>query len=77
MQDTNTTFDDFVSRHNGPRPEDVAVMLETLGYATLDDLIAATIPAGIRLGTPLQLPPPQSERDALDALRRIASQKPT
>jgi glycine dehydrogenase len=73
MQDV-TTFDAFVSRHNGPRPDDVAAMLATLGYATLDDLIAATIPAGIRLGTPLPLPPAQSERDALDALRRIASQ---
>ncbi|MDH5198670.1 MAG: glycine dehydrogenase (aminomethyl-transferring), partial [Gemmatimonadota bacterium] len=73
-QDATTTFDDFVSRHNGPRPDDVAAMLETLGHATLDDLMAATIPAGIRLGTPLRLPPAQSERDALDTLRRIASQ---
>jgi len=45
-QDT-TSFDAFVSRHNGPRPEDVAAMLATLGYATLDELMAATIPAGI------------------------------
>ena len=72
-QDT-TSFDAFVSRHNGPRPEDVVAMLATLGYATLDELMAATIPAGIRLGTPLPLPPAQCERDALDALRRIASQ---
>jgi glycine dehydrogenase len=69
-----TTFDPFVSRHNGPRPDDVTAMLATLGYATLDEFIAATIPAGIRLGAALPLPPAQSERDALDALRRIAAQ---
>jgi glycine dehydrogenase len=73
-QDSATTVDAFASRHNGPRPDDVAAMLATLGYATLDDLIAATIPAGIRLGAPLPLPAAQSERDALEALRRIASQ---
>jgi glycine dehydrogenase len=69
-----TTFDPFVSRHNGPRPDDVTAMLATLGYATLDEFIAATIPAGIRLGAALPLPPAQAERDALDALRRIAAQ---
>ena len=71
--DALTAFDDFASRHNGPRPADVAAMLATIGYATLDDLIADTVPAGIRLRHPMALPPALPERDALEALRRIAS----
>jgi len=70
--DTLTAFDDFVSRHNGPRPADVAAMVATVGYATLDDLIADTVPAAIRLRRPMALPPALSERDALEALRRMA-----
>ena len=70
---TLTAFDDFVNRHNGPRPDDVAAMLDTLGYASLDDLIAAAVPQGIRLPAALHLPAALSERDALDALRRIAA----
>jgi glycine dehydrogenase len=72
--DATTALDDFAARHNGPRPEDVAAMLETLGYATLDDLIAATVPGRIRLAAPPTLPAAQSERDVLELLRRIASQ---
>jgi glycine dehydrogenase len=71
--DALTGFDDFASRHNGPQPADVAAMLATLGYATLDDLIADTVPAGIRLHHPMALPPALPERDALEALRRIAA----
>jgi glycine cleavage system P protein (glycine dehydrogenase) len=68
-----TAFDDFASRHNGPRPDDVAAMLDALGYASLDDLIAAAVPTGIRLPRGLRLPEAHSERDALEALRRIAA----
>jgi glycine dehydrogenase len=68
-----TAFDDFASRHNGPRPDDVAAMLDTLGYASLDDLVAAAVPSGIRLPRRLSLPEAHTERDALEALRRIAA----
>jgi glycine dehydrogenase len=40
--------DTFVRRHIGPTEADVTDMLETVGYASLDALADATIPASIR-----------------------------
>jgi glycine dehydrogenase len=65
---------DFQERHVGPRPTDAAAMLQALGYADLDSLIDAAVPASIRLRRPLRLPPPRSEHEALGALGRLASQ---
>ena len=47
--------DSFVPRHIGPNEAETRAMLATLGYATLDDLIDATVPAGIRLRRPLAI----------------------
>ncbi len=66
--------DRFVSRHIGPRREDIADMLQALGYETLDQFIDAVVPEDIRLRQPLDLPPNRSEREALVALRGIAGQ---
>src|SRR3954470_17586572 len=64
----------FVPRHIGPSDADVGAMLELLGYDSLDALIDATIPAGIRLKRPLAIDPGLTEREALDNMRRIAKQ---
>ena len=48
-------------------------MLETLGYPTLDALIDATIPASIRFRRLLDLPPAESEYEAITRLKGIAS----
>jgi glycine dehydrogenase len=63
---------DFVRRHVGPSEADVARMLETLGVASLDALVAQTVPAAIRLARPLDLPAPLSEERALVELRQKA-----
>ncbi|MGH7573166.1 MAG: aminomethyl-transferring glycine dehydrogenase, partial [Gemmatimonadota bacterium] len=63
----------FAERHIGPRGEDIPAMLEALGYASLDDLTDAVVPAGIRLDRPLDLPPAASEPEALAELRELAS----
>ncbi|MCC7053740.1 MAG: aminomethyl-transferring glycine dehydrogenase [Gemmatimonadaceae bacterium] len=63
----------FVARHIGPSSDEVASMLGTLGYATLDALIDATIPASIRFRRGLALPPAESEYDALTRLKGIAA----
>jgi glycine dehydrogenase len=65
--------DSFVRRHIGPDASEVAEMLTTLGFESLDDLIQATIPADIRLSQPLALPAPVSETDALRELHGIAA----
>ncbi|HTL05715.1 MAG TPA: aminomethyl-transferring glycine dehydrogenase [Gemmatimonadales bacterium] len=67
-----TSFGPFVSRHLGPRDADVAAMLQTLGYPSLDALIDAVVPGGIRLRRPLELPAAQSEVEALAALAALA-----
>ncbi len=72
--------DPFVRRHVGPRPEELARMLERVGYDSLDALMDAAVPAGIR--APEQdeapaLPVPLSEPTALRRLReRLAQNVP-
>ena len=62
----------FAYRHIGPRREDVADMLQVLGYDSLDHFIDAVVPEEIRLRRPLALPPGRSEREVLQALRGLA-----
>jgi glycine dehydrogenase len=49
-------------------------MLQVLGYPSLDALVDDLVPQNIRLRRPLDLPPARSEREALAALRAMASQ---
>ena len=67
-----TGFDPFVPRHVGPSETEIGEMLATVGYATLDDLIDATIPESIRLRRPLAIHAGRSEHEALAALRAIS-----
>ncbi|MBS2025893.1 MAG: glycine dehydrogenase (aminomethyl-transferring), partial [Deltaproteobacteria bacterium] len=64
--------DRFVDRHLGPDATDVDQMLHTLGFASLDALIAAPVPASIRLNRALDLPAARSEFELLADLRGIA-----
>jgi glycine dehydrogenase len=48
-------------------------MLKLLGVASLDALVAETVPEGIRLGRALALPAPLSEEQALAELRQKAA----
>src|SRR5512145_2372351 len=66
--------DRFVSRHIGPRPDEIASMLEVVGYPSLDAFIDAVVPEDIRLRRPLALPPGRTEREVLQELRRMAAQ---
>ncbi len=69
--------DTFVPRHIGPDEDDIAQMLDHLGYGSMDELIDATIPAGIRLGRPLELDDARSEPEVLEEIRAIASKNNT
>ena len=48
-------------------------MLKAIGLNSLEELIAQTVPEGIRLKNPLNLPPAKSEKDYLDTLKQTAS----
>ncbi|BCH59559.1 glycine dehydrogenase (decarboxylating) [Agrobacterium vitis] len=65
---------DFANRrHIGPSPAEMDEMLKTVGYDSLDGLIAATVPASIRQSAPLVWGQAMSEREALDKLRETAN----
>src|SRR4051812_3694225 len=64
---------DFPARHIGPDPSDEAEMLRALGVASLDELIAETVPASIRFAGALDLPAPANEAEVLDELRKLAA----
>ncbi|MCM3687737.1 aminomethyl-transferring glycine dehydrogenase [Kocuria rosea] len=63
----------FLSRHIGPDAAEARIMLETVGAADLDELVARAVPATIAADRPLRLPAPMAEHEALSALRRIAA----
>ena len=64
----------FVDRHIGPDASQEATMLETLGFSSLDELMNAAVPGGIRAAADLELPPAATEEQAAAELRRIAGQ---
>jgi len=66
--------DQFVTRHVDPTPHEIEQMLKALGYPSLDALIDEAVPHSIRLQRELNLPETQSEYQALNQLRAIASQ---
>ncbi len=73
MPITLRSDESFAQRHNGPRPEDLPVMLAAVGASTLEEFLARTIPASIRAKNPLHLGPPRSEQELLSDLAAIAA----
>ena len=67
--------DTFARRHIGPSDPEIAEMLAALGYKSLEELAAATVPAAIRLKQPLQLGDrlPLSEHELLEELEMLAA----
>jgi glycine dehydrogenase len=63
----------FVERHIGLRPDDVEHMLRELGFASLDELMAAAVPETIAATRPLDLPPPTNEDTVARELRAMAA----
>jgi glycine dehydrogenase len=63
----------FAGRHIGPDADDEAAMLRTIGVATLDQLIAETVPPDIRFSGTLDLPAPAGEAEVLDELRALGA----
>ncbi|OEY04194.1 glycine dehydrogenase (aminomethyl-transferring) [Corynebacterium sp. BCW_4722] len=63
---------DYISRHIGPDASEQKVMLQRLGYDSLESLISAAVPKGILLGRALDLPDALTEYEAQDRLRELA-----
>jgi len=70
----NEPATDFVRRHIGPSPRDVAAMLESVGANSLGELMGQTLPSSIRQKTPLDLGRALSETEALAHMGELAAQ---
>lgn len=67
----------FKNRHIGVSEADQKVMLSKIGVASLNELIDQTIPADIRLQTPLNLPQALSEQEYAEHIHNLAAQNST
>ncbi|MCE3229711.1 MAG: Glycine dehydrogenase (decarboxylating) [Bacteroidetes bacterium] len=63
--------DKFVSRHNGPREQEVKAMLKKIGASSVDELINQTVPSNIRLKQPLKVAPALSEYQYMKHLKAL------
>ncbi len=73
-EQTSTSLGEFVARHIGPDDADVARMLEAVGHDSLESLMTAAVPGGIRSAAALDLPDALDEEATARALRTLASQ---
>jgi glycine dehydrogenase len=64
--------DAFIARHIGPNDAEIAQMLRTIGYDSLEAMTDAIVPAKIKSSAPLDLPSAMGEVDALAKIRAIA-----
>jgi glycine dehydrogenase subunit 1 len=62
-----------VSRYTSTTADDLAAMLEAIGVGSLDELFDRQVPAGVRLGRPLDLPAGLPEQDVYAHLRDLAA----
>ena len=74
LKTTAEAATDFVRRHIGPSPRDIAAMLESVGANSLDELMSQTLPSSIRQKAPLDLGRAFSETEALAHMRELAAQ---
>lgn len=65
------TTDKFISRHNGPREQEVKAMLKKIGVSSVDELISQTVPPQIRLKQALRVAPAMSEYQYLKHLKAL------
>ncbi len=63
----------FQDRHIGISKNDEALMLETIGVKSLEELIDQTIPADIRLTELIELPEAMTERQYAEHITELAS----
>ncbi|MDT8398990.1 MAG: aminomethyl-transferring glycine dehydrogenase [Pseudomonadales bacterium] len=65
--------DAFSHRHIGPGSEEIRAMLGELGFTSLEQLVAATVPQTLALKHPLALGEPTPETEALAQLQALVA----
>ncbi len=74
MPTSTRALSSFARRHLGSTPEEAAEMAEFLGYESIESLVDAAVPKGIRSEGALDLPAARTETEALDDLHAIMKQ---
>jgi glycine dehydrogenase len=64
--------DAFIARHIGPDKAEIAAMLKEIGADSLEEMVARTVPGGIRRAEPMHLPPAIDEAALLAELAELA-----
>jgi glycine dehydrogenase len=77
MNEPQNPLPAFAARHIGPDGKQIEHMLSAIGCGSLDELIDATVPAGIRRRELLALPPGLSEPEALAEIAALAAENQT
>jgi len=67
------SVDRFVTRHIGPRDNEIAEMLTAIGVSSMEELLEQTVPENIRLKQPLKLNEGLSERKYYRRILDLAS----
>ncbi|HMU46771.1 MAG TPA: aminomethyl-transferring glycine dehydrogenase [Chitinophagaceae bacterium] len=63
---------EFIARHIGPNEKEKAKMLKVIGEPSLDSLINKTVPPGIRMNKPLNIPSAMSEHEYLKHIKEAS-----
>ncbi|HRO41617.1 MAG TPA: aminomethyl-transferring glycine dehydrogenase [Flavipsychrobacter sp.] len=63
---------EFTHRHIGPNAHETNEMLNTIGVASMDELINRTVPSNIRMSNSLNIPAAVSEAEYLRELKEIS-----
>ena len=74
MSKSHSHPDNFVNRHIGPAPAEIASMLEKMGYNDLSSFSNSIIPNSISNNDQLSIPNALSESEAIIKLKELASE---
>ncbi|HSG67191.1 MAG TPA: aminomethyl-transferring glycine dehydrogenase [Bacteroidales bacterium] len=63
----------FIYRHNGPRPGQLEMMLKKIGVDSIEQLVNETVPSSIRMKRGLNLPDGMNEQEYISHLRELGA----
>ncbi len=63
---------EFATRHIGPNERETLKMLQEIGFDNLEQLINQTVPEGIRMSEPLNIPRAMSEHEFLRHIKEVS-----